>query len=48
MRLPGLGLDLKAGGEFGIKIKARGGHGGFPSLFIGQCLVILISVLGAG
>ena len=34
MRLAGLGLYLKAGGEVGFKIKARGGHGGFPSLFI--------------
>jgi hypothetical protein len=30
MRLSGLSLDLKAGGEVGFKVKARGGHGGFP------------------
>ena len=30
MRLTGLSLDLKAGGEVGCKIEARGGHGGFP------------------
>jgi hypothetical protein len=34
MRLSGLGLYLKAGGEVGFEMKARGGHGGFPSLFI--------------
>jgi hypothetical protein len=34
MRLSGLNLYLKAGGEVGFKIKARGGHGGVPSLFI--------------
>lgn len=30
MRLAGLSLYLKAGGEMGFKMKARGGHGGFP------------------
>jgi hypothetical protein len=34
MRLAGLSLDLKAGGEVGFKMEARGGHGGIPSLFI--------------
>jgi hypothetical protein len=35
MRLAGLSLDLKAGGELGFKIEAWGGHGGFPCPFIG-------------
>jgi hypothetical protein len=34
MRLAWLSLYLKAGGEVGFKINARGGHGGVPSLFI--------------